>query len=178
MYDLNKPPRLAPLTDAEWTEEQRELLEKGSRLNIFRTLARHPKLLKRWLVFGGHVLRKNTLPERERELLILRTGYRCKSAYEFHQHTSIGLQAGLTQAEIDRLKDDSATWTGLDAALVKAADELVMEHRLSDASWQALGAEYDEKQVLDVIFTVGQYTLVSMALNSAGVQIEGTESNK
>src|SRR5688572_23967666 len=98
-------PRVEPLPEAEWSQEVRELLGNTQRpLNIFTTLARHPKLLKRWQVFGNHVLSKSSLPARERELVILRTGHLCNSPYEFHQHTRIGLSSGLTAEEIERLK--------------------------------------------------------------------------
>lgn len=173
MYDLSGTPRVAPLPQSEWSDEQKEMLGGAPPLNIFATLVRHPKLLKRWRVFGGHILRKSSLPERERELLILRTGYRCRSAYEFHQHTSIGLGAGLTQEEIDRVKEEHGSWGQLDGLLVKAVDELVQEHRMSDDTWAALRGQLSEKQMIDLIFTVGQYTLVSMALNTLGIQIEG-----
>src|SRR5262245_46713004 len=107
-------PRIEPLTEAEWTSEVREVVPGlgGARkpLNIFLTLARHPKLLKRWQVFGNHVLSKSTLPARERELAILRTGFLCNSPYEFHQHTRIGLSAGLTPDEIEKLKQDVSAW--------------------------------------------------------------------
>ena len=95
-------PRLEPLDPSSLDEETRKYVP-GDALNIFRTLARHPKLLKRWLVFGSHVLAKSTLSPRERELLILRTGWRCGAEYEFGQHTVIGRDAGLTDAEITAL---------------------------------------------------------------------------
>ena len=103
---MGTPPRLAPTTEADWDDETRALLDALGRLNIFTTLAHHPKLLKRWLVFGGHVLAKSTLPDRERELLILRVGWRCGSEYEFGQHTVIGRRLGLTDDEIRRLATD------------------------------------------------------------------------
>jgi len=172
-------PRIPPLPNSEWNEEVRELLPKGRRpLNLFTTLVRHPKLFKRWMVFGGHILSKSTLPARERELLILRTGYRCKSPYEFHQHTAIGLAAGLTRAEIEKLAQPSEpsalenTWSPSDAVLIQAADELHADQMISDATWTKLRETWDEKQLIDLLFTVGQYTLVSMVLNSLGVQIE------
>src|SRR5436190_23742181 len=93
-------PRMAPMTVDEMDAETREIVERGAFsgrvLNIFATLARHPKLLKRWLVFGTHVLGKSTLTPRERELLILRIGWRCGSDYEWGQHVVIGRAAGLT----------------------------------------------------------------------------------
>ncbi|MGI9579387.1 MAG: carboxymuconolactone decarboxylase family protein [Microthrixaceae bacterium] len=174
--DMQDLPRLEPITAAEWDEETAEVLGAMGDLNIFHTLAHHPKLLKRWLVFGNHVLAKSTLPERERELVILRTGWRCGSEYEFGQHTVIGARCGLTEAQIRRLAtEELAGWSDDDAVLVTATDELVEDHTLSDESWQALNERWSTQQVLDLIFAVGQYTLVSTALRSLGVQLdEGT----
>ena len=56
--------------------------------------------------------------------------------------------------------------------LLRAADELHDDQVLSDATWRDLAANYDDKQLLDLVFTVGQYTLVSMVLNTAGIQRE------
>ena len=102
-------PRLAPTTAAERDDETNGLVDALGGLNIFATLAHHPKALKRWLVFGGHVLAKSTLPERERELLILRVGWRCGSEYEFGQHTVIGRRAGITDDEVRRLTTDGGS---------------------------------------------------------------------
>jgi 4-carboxymuconolactone decarboxylase len=173
-----KQPRIAPLPRAEWSDEAHELLPKdpgsgsATPLNIFTTLLRHPKLFKRWSVFASHVLSKSTLPARDREILILRTGVRCQSAYEFHQHTRIGLASGLTRDEIADLAGDGSGFAGTDAALVRAADELHDDQMISDATWTALHERYSDQQMIDLIFAVGQYTLVSMVLNSLGVQVE------
>jgi alkylhydroperoxidase family enzyme len=170
--------RIPPLPESEWTPEVREVLgaaQMGGRvLNIFRTLARHPKLLKRWLVFGNHVLFKSTVAARERELVILRTGWNCRAEYEWGQHVAIGKAVGLTDDEITRIASgpDAPGWSALDALLLRAADELHRDQRIADPTWTALAAHYDAQQLLDLIFTVGQYTLVSMALNSCGVQLD------
>src|ERR1700759_1581537 len=137
-------PRYAPLSDAELTPEQAEALEPmrpGSVLNIFRTLARAPKALTRVNAWGGYVLsRRNDLPAREREIVILRTGFLCKSGYEFTQHTRIGLQAGLTDDEIGRIKQGAdAGWSAADAALIRATDELHGDQFIGEAAWADLG---------------------------------------
>ena len=146
----------------------------GRTLNIYGTLAHHPALLKRWLVFGSHVLGGSTLPPRARELLILRTGYRCKSDYEWGHHAVIAGYVGISEDEIRRVAEGpkAAGWESFEALLLRAADELHDDQVISDATWDALREQYDVKQMLDLIFTVGQYTLVSMALNSLGVQRE------
>jgi 4-carboxymuconolactone decarboxylase len=164
-------PRLEPLPRAQWDEEMQAVFPEPS-LNIFGTLARHPKLLKRWLVFGNHVLAKNTLPPRERELLILRTGWNCRAPYEWGQHVVIGRASGVTDDEITRIAEapDSPEWTARDRLLLRAADELHQDQSLTDATYAELTAEFEEQQLLDIVFTVGQYHLVSMALNAFGVE--------
>ncbi|HWS47523.1 MAG TPA: carboxymuconolactone decarboxylase family protein [Acidimicrobiia bacterium] len=164
-------PRLRPLPRDAWDAETRDVLGDSS-LNIFATLAYHPKLLKRWLVFGNHVLAKSTLPARDRELLILRTGWNCRSPYEWGQHVAIARVIGVDDAEIVRVSEgpDASGWSEADAALLRAADELHRDDSLSDVTYAALAARYDEQQLLDVVFTVGQYHIVSMALNAFGVE--------
>ncbi|HEY2886064.1 MAG TPA: carboxymuconolactone decarboxylase family protein [Rhizomicrobium sp.] len=169
-------PRIAPLTDAEFNDEQKEMLAPmgGRVLNIFRTLVREPKAFKGFLAWGNYVLsRRNALPEREREIVILRTGFLCKSGYEWTQHVIIGKRSGLSDDEIARLKKGAeAGWSAADAALIRASDELHKDQFISDATWSALGKHFTQKQCMDVVFTVGQYTQVSMILNTFGIQLD------
>lgn len=171
-------PRIAPLPQAEWNEETRELMagleRDGQVFNIFATLARHPGLLRRWLVFANHILAKSTLPARERELVILRMGWLCRAEYEWGHHVAMGRQAGLSAAEIERVAQgaDAPGWSPVEAALLRAADELHADSFIGDATWTTLASHYNVQQLLDLIFTAGQYKLVCMALNSIGVQLE------
>ena len=172
-------PRIDPVKPAEWTDEVRELLEpmektNGRVLNIFATLAQYPKLAKRWLVFGNHVLFKSSLPARERELVILRIGYLCKSDYEWGQHVVIGKQAGLSDADIKRITagPDAKGWKPFDSLLLRATDELYTDAFIGDATWKGLAERYNTRQLMDLVFTIGQYMTVSMALNTFGVQLD------
>lgn len=173
-----RQPRIQPVTEADWTDDSRPVLAanaaRGPLLNVFATIARHPKLLKRWVVFANHVLNGSTLPPRERELVILRTGFLCKSGYEWAQHVAIGRHAGLTDGEVERLTVGSAAdgWSDGNRLLLQATEELVADHFVSDSTWAALAEIWSEQQLMDLVFAVGQYTLVSMALNSFGVQLE------
>ncbi len=172
-------PRIAPLTEAELNDDQRAVLAPmvGTGrpvLNIFRTLARSPAALKGFLGWGEYVLsKKNDLPAREREIVILRIGYLCKAGYEWTQHVPIGIRAGLTEEEVTRIKAGAeAGWSDADAALIRASDELHADHFISDATWAALKAHFSDKQCMDVVFSAGQYTQVCMMLNSFGVQLD------
>ncbi len=171
-------PRITPLEPAQWNEDQRALMEpfvkSGTGWNVFKTLVRHTGLFKRWLPFATHVLAKQSLSLREREMLILRIGWLCRAPYEWTQHVQIAQRAGLTDEEIERIAEgpDAAGWTRHEAALLRAADELHRDACIGDATWSTLATTYGTEQLMDVVFTVGQYTLVSMALNSFGVEID------
>jgi alkylhydroperoxidase family enzyme len=172
-------PRIAPLADDQLDADQTEILAPmaatGRVLNIFRTLARAPKAAKGFLAWGNYVLsRRNDLPAREREIVILRIGFLCKSGYEWTQHTAIGKQTGLTDDEIVRIKagPDAPGWSAADKALMQASDELHHDQFITNATWSALKAHFSDKQCMDVVFTAGQYTQVSMILNSFGVQLD------
>ena len=172
-------PRVVPVAAEDWTEEQREIVEpmlkRGPLLNIFRTLLIHPAAARAFLVWGGYILsRKSTLPPREREIVILRTGFLCRSGYEWTQHVPIGRRAGLTEEEIDRIKigADAPGWSPADAALLRATDDLLREKFITEPVWTKLAQHFEERQRMDLVFTVGQYTQVSMLLNSFGVQLD------
>lgn len=170
--------RLPPLSESDWTDEQRELLARfetdGELLNIFRTLVHHPKLLKRWAVFANHLLAKSSLPARDREIVILRTAWLCDGEYEWGQHLRIGNDAGLSRPDFENIARGplAAGLEARDATLLRAVDELHSSQYLRTATWNELSSFYSNEQLLDLIFTVGQYTMLAMALNSLGVELE------
>jgi alkylhydroperoxidase family enzyme len=171
-------PRIPPLAPDEMDDQARELVgevggDTRGAVNIFRTLVRHPGLFRRWLPFGGKLL-VGKLPARDRELMILRTGWNCQADYEWAQHVVIARRTGITDDEIARIKEgpDASGWAAWDATLLRAADELHGDSVLSDATWAALAEVYDERQLIEVPMLVGHYHMVAYALNSLGVQVE------
>jgi 4-carboxymuconolactone decarboxylase len=170
------PVRVPPVSADQLDERGAALLAGLGELNIFATLAHHPRLLKRWSQFGGVLLYRSELPPRERELLILRTAWNCQADYELGQHVRIGLEAGLTADEITAVTGDAAgadpAWAPGDAALLRAADELHAGAHIGDETWAELAATWSVPQLIEVCMVVGQYHLVAFTLNSLGVQRE------
>jgi 4-carboxymuconolactone decarboxylase len=155
----------------------REIVDKNSMngqiFNIFKVLANHPSLVKRWTPFAGHILSKQTLPFRDREMLILRIGWLNQAEYEFAQHELIAKRGGLSDADIENIKKGpGAGWNEKEAALLQAADDLFENSVVSDATWATLSKSYSTEQMMDAVFTIGQYNLVSWALNSFGVPLD------
>ncbi len=170
--------RLGPVEDP--SPEQAELLAPyrtfsgGEPYNIFRTLARHPKLFKRSMVLATGLLVKGNLPPRVREIVILRVAWRAGSNYEWGQHVRIGLDSGLDEAEIAALATEAAesTWSDADRLAISVTDELCAEDDLTDATWDAALAQWGEQDLMELIFLVGNYRMLAGFLNAARVELD------
>jgi alkylhydroperoxidase family enzyme len=172
-------PRIEPAVEASWTSDERELLapikkERGYVPNVYATLARNPALYRPWIGFARHILRESSLPARDREILICRTAWLASGEFEWAAHTRIAKQNGVTDADIVRLTEgaDAVGWSAADRALLRAVDELHFDAFLSDTTWKELTARFDTSQLMDLVFTVGSYKMLAMALNSFGTQLD------
>jgi alkylhydroperoxidase family enzyme len=134
----------------------------------------YPALAKAFLTFNNHVASASSISRRIREILILRISWLRRAEYEFVQHVVLGLRAGLSQAEIDRIQQgpDAPGWDPADADLVRAVDELHADACISDTTWTRLSSQFNEQQLIDIVFAVGCYDLLAMVFKTFGVQLE------
>ncbi len=158
-----KHPRIAPL----------ERPDGRPALNIFNTLANNRPLMKGFMGLGAHLLQDGLIEPRDREIVILRVGWRAGAEYEFSQHVTIGRDAGLSDDEISRLSDvSSREWSVNDLALIDLADELCAHDVVSESTWHALAQRFSDAQMLELLILAGFYRMVSGMLNSVGVALE------
>lgn len=175
-----KKPRILPFEEKDWDDETREAFENFKRVknspisNINKTVANYSKLRKRWAVFSNHVIFKNSLESRHKELLILRIGWLCAAKYEWIHHVLIAKRIGISNEEIENIKkgSDSQIFNTFESSILCAADEMYTNSFINDETWNKLKENLNEKQLIDFLFTAGEYFMVCWVLNSAGVQLE------
>jgi 4-carboxymuconolactone decarboxylase len=161
--------RLPPLPHAEWDMDALAPLAPGRKLppsNALGLFARHPALATAFLTFNKHLLGNSTLPARTRELAILRVAWRRRCKYEWVQHLLIARKAGVTDEEIARVQEGPST------LLSRAVDELEVNGQLSDPTYAELSAEFDDRQLMDLVFTIGAYDLLAKAFNTFEVELD------
>jgi alkylhydroperoxidase family enzyme len=189
--------RVDPLPPGEWPPEMSDAIaalrpphprypfpsrdpSRPKGLNALGMLAHHPELTTAYHHFNGHVLFASTITPRQRELLILRVAVLRDASYEWAQHAVLAGDAGIGEAELEHVRSGpgDGSWSPFESALLTAADELVGDARLSDATWATLSGELDTRQLLDVVFTVGAYDLLAMAFRTFDVDLDEDLRNR
>lgn len=140
--------------------------------HVFTTLARHRRLFRAWLHFAGRLMPGGTLPRTHTELVILRVSFNCGCDYEWDHHAALGRRAGLSDEQIARVAEgpEADGWTDQERALLSAVDELARDRVIAEATWTALRARYDERQMIELCLLAGHYEMLAGTLNSLGVQ--------
>jgi alkylhydroperoxidase family enzyme len=175
---VGKPPRVEPLCEDQLTDEARKLAmeiraafgipEDGAMPESLRMMLVHPELFRAQMTLGI-TLAAGSISPRERELAVLRSAWICGAPYEWGEHVDIGRQrAGLTDDEIERCTKGSKAqgWSEHEHAILKAVEELHMDHMISDETWAVLAKSWDAKQLTEFPALVGAYTMTAMLQNS------------
>jgi alkylhydroperoxidase family enzyme len=185
--------RLAPLGEHEWTDKARAAIsptirsvaamlgdervtrpERKKPLNILLTLAHNDQLIGPFLQWAGALAVHGALDRRDAELLALRAAWNCRSDFEWGHHVEYAEHFGLRRDEIDRvpLGADAPGWLPHQVALLQAADELHADAMISDSTYAEVSSMFDPAQMIELVMTVGQYTMLSMVANTFEVEVE------
>jgi 4-carboxymuconolactone decarboxylase len=170
-------PRIPKISAAEETPAVRDVLtvfEAGPDNHVVRTFAHHPELARLFLTFNRHLLRTATLDPRLRQIAILRVTWTHHAVYMWSSHLRMSLKIGMTGADFEAAKQgvDAPHWTPVERLIVRAVDEFNAHSTLSDATWNALAAQLERRQIMDLLFTIGTYAMVAFVINTIQIDRE------
>ncbi|MBO1901327.1 carboxymuconolactone decarboxylase family protein [Leucobacter weissii] len=176
--------RVPPLPMEQWSDEMWEAIsvigakrpeagaKTGPASNILGIYANHPDLVRGWMPFSSH-LKHSALPDRVREMIIVRTTWLGGGEYEWAQHRRLAQNAGLSEAEVDALSDgDPVEWSDADRAVISAVDEMHTARNIDDDTWGRLAEQFDRRQLIDFVFTAATYDMHCLAFNTLGLQLD------
>ncbi len=180
MPQPDPPARMPQVRSEDFTEETRAffgqwtggIFKDADKNPVLRTFAHHPALANAFSPLNVHLLSANTLPVKQRQIAIMRTAWITGAVYMWSSHLGTSMSVGLSPemyAPIQRGAQDPY-FTPFERIVVLATEELVRDRFIGDANWQALMAEWDNRQMLDFMFTVGCYAMVAGAMKSTGAQ--------
>jgi 4-carboxymuconolactone decarboxylase len=182
--------RIEPLAPRDFPPEMRDAIaalrppnprhpamptaDRPKALNTLGAFAHHPELAQAYFTFNGHLLLATTLSARQRELIVMRVAALRQSSYEWYQHLFAARDAGLTDEEVGRIAygPTSPLWSPLEAAILRAVDEMVTDGGITAPTWESLAAELDSRQLLDLIFTAGGYDILARMFKSLDLTMD------
>lgn len=177
--------RMASLREEEWTDDVRDVFailegeegrRNGSRYNFMHWFANHPDLARDWLRFNQR-LSGGVLDAKLREIVILRVAHCHGSQYEWGQHLLIGKSVGLGAehfAAVTRGAEEGP-WTEHERLALRATDALLDQHDIDDGLWEELSRAFERKELMELLFLVGSYTLLAWVLNTVRMPEEHLE---
>ncbi len=177
-------PRIRLSDASHWNEATRAVLGDATPAaescdgngppNILYTIAHHPNLLSPFLGFTSALALRGVLLRRNAELLALRTAWNCRSDFEWGHHVEYGLAHGLLPEEIGRIVSGPGhpDWGSRERVLLLAADELHADQHLTDDTFAMLRGAWSDAEIVEIVFVVGNYTMLSMVANATGVPVE------
>lgn len=165
--------RLPPLGDPELPEALRDVLAAWP-YRLHRTLAHSPESLVRWMPWAEHILLRNRLPARDREIAILRVAWNAACAYEWGMHAMVARRIGMTDADLSAVVEGAASvhWHRHEAALISAVDQLMTTHRIDDPTWAVLAAQHEPAALIDFLYVTGQFMTIAWILNGLAIAPE------
>ncbi|MEX2293552.1 MAG: carboxymuconolactone decarboxylase family protein [Acidimicrobiales bacterium] len=181
----HRGPRIPPIPPRDWSPVMKTATApltpatprppgQPRGLNILGTFAHHPDLATAFWVFNGYLLNRSRLSQRQIELAVLRVAHVRGSAYEWHQHLFAARACGITEQEIEAIRDTDRRhpWPAVDGAILAAVDELIADGTVAEETWSVLSTALDHQQVLDLVYTVGAYVAIAMMLGVAGTPLD------
>ena len=173
---------MQPLPLQEWNESLKDVLDDmhGKPLNVHQLMANHPELLKAWWNYRNYSVNGGDLEQRDCEIVILRVAVKMRCWYEWASHVDRGQLSGLSLAEIEAVLEgpEAAAWSGRDAALLHAVDELIDARHISAARQKSLAEYFTPNQVMDVIAIQGMYVTLSCMINTWGLELDSSVQNR
>lgn len=180
MTQPDPPARMPQVGPEDFTDETRAFFAqwtggifKGADQNpVLRTLAHHPHLAGLFSALNVHLLSTNTLPVKLRQIAIMRTAWITGAVYMWSSHLQTSVNSGCSPAMYAPIRNgpDDVYFTPFERVVMAATEELVRDHKIGDANWQALMAEWNDQQMLDFMFTVGTYAMVAGVMRSTGAE--------
>lgn len=178
-------PRFAPLSEEEISNEARILIHEirtafnipddASIPAVSLITLRHPGMFRGQMSLGIELAGRGTIPDRERELAVLRIALLCGAPFEWSEHVDIGRKFGVTDEEIERVTQGSSAegWNEHDRAVLRAVEELISDKCMSNETWDTLARSWNEQQLLEMPMLVGSYFMTALQQNTVRIPPKG-----
>ena len=165
---------LLPVEEAIKRGKEAGLDERFASLNAFRAMLNSPHAATAAAGLLRALMFQNTLNPRSRELVILRTGWRTRSEYEFCQHVRVARDLKMSEEEILGVRDPDSchAYSETDRAVIRMVDELLEKSEVSAATWSTLEKSFSHGELVELLLVAGFWRMIAGYLKTAKVPLD------
>lgn len=141
--------------------------KNGARIiNLYKSLAHNPRVLRNHLQLGNTLLSKTKLSPKLREMVILRIAKLTGSEYEWAQHYPVALETGVSEAQTSEISSwqDSTLFNDEERAVLRYTDEVSQQVKVADDTFTILKQYLDEQCILELTVAIGYWGMVARIL--------------
>ncbi|HEY6568080.1 MAG TPA: carboxymuconolactone decarboxylase family protein [Actinomycetota bacterium] len=164
-------PRIPPITERRLLDPEGQVVfdriveSRGSVLRPFELLMHSPAMADK-VADLGHVIRFDShLADADRELVTLATGRAHGCTFVWESHLETARTAGI---DPEALLAADETLSAREKTLVAFVDELCATGAVSDATFQAVDDLVGTQGIVELILTVGYYTMLAYTMSASG----------
>jgi 4-carboxymuconolactone decarboxylase len=171
-------PRLPEVTDRDsLREDQRYVFDylaetRGGVRPPFSVILNHPEVCYRVAHVGSFARFESSLPKDVIETATCVAAREFECNFEWAAHARMAAENGVTEAAMDAITNQK----GLDGLsdqeqlVIGFARQLLRDHRVDDATWNAAVAHWGAKGALELTMTVGYYAMLACLLNVTQIE--------
>ena len=170
-----------PLLDGDEKPEIADLVKKirsgrrGNLINVYKLLLHSPPVAENWFNLINTLRWGTELPDRLREIIIIRIGYLNRVDYVINQHVpKLARAEGVTQAECDALAEQAASgfFSAAERAALSYADSMTREINVPEEIFAALSTHFDDREIVELTVLIGAYNMHTRVLQALEIDPE------
>jgi AhpD family alkylhydroperoxidase len=148
--------------------EQKIMQERGRISPLYQILLNAPEIAIGWEALLTAIRNRNSLSPSVREMIILRVAILNRAQYEFDAHVPHALKAGLSQEQINDLKNSKLgdALSPFDQLILELTDVMTKDIQVPDALFDRIKPHFNDQQILELVATISAYNMVSRLLNA------------
>jgi len=166
-------PLVVPGTRPELADIEAGILRERGRISLlYRVLLNSGPIAQGWEAMLTAVRNRSTVPADLRELMILRVAVLNGASFEFEAHVPHAQRAGVSQAKIDAVREATlaSCFSPAERQVLELTDAMTRDIVVPEPLMQQLKAQYDPRQLVDLVATVAAYNMVSRLLVALKVE--------
>lgn len=171
--------RLPKLSEEEMTARQRELAQRiagrrGAVRGPYQVWLHSPELCEKVEELGAYARFESSLDVRLRELILLIAARHFDAQYSWNAHVDKAADAGVSREALQALAEHRPpSYQRRDEQVVhRFCTEILTEHFVSDAVFDEAQVLLGSQGVVDIIGTLGNFSMLAMCLNAFQVDLQ------